>query len=45
MMWHAHRRDAARSQVRAYAEREREFVRDASHLLRTPMRSPAGTPS
>src|SRR3954468_20073853 len=37
MMWHAHRRDAALEQVRAYAEREREFIRDASHLLRTPI--------
>jgi signal transduction histidine kinase len=37
MMWHAHRRDAALRQVSAYAEREREFIRDASHLLRTPI--------
>ncbi len=37
MMWHADRRDAALEQVRRSAEREREFIRDASHLLRTPI--------
>ncbi|HEY3188909.1 MAG TPA: HAMP domain-containing sensor histidine kinase [Solirubrobacteraceae bacterium] len=37
MVWHARRRDAAMSEVRAAAEREREFIRDASHLLRTPI--------
>jgi signal transduction histidine kinase len=37
MVWHARRREAAMSEVRAAAEREREFIRDASHLLRTPI--------
>ena len=37
MMWHADRRDVALEQVRRSAEREREFIRDASHLLRTPI--------
>ena len=44
MVWHARRRQAALAQVRAYAaeqetlrRREREFLRDASHLLRTPV--------
>lgn len=37
MMWHAGRRDVALEQVRRSAEREREFIRDASHLLRTPI--------
>ena len=37
MMWHADRRDVALDQVRRSAEREREFIRDASHLLRTPI--------
>jgi signal transduction histidine kinase len=37
MVWHARRRDAALREARAAAEREREFIRDASHLLRTPI--------
>ena len=37
MMWHADRRDVALEQARRSAEREREFIRDASHLLRTPI--------
>jgi two-component system, OmpR family, sensor kinase len=44
MVWHTRRRQAAIAQVRRYAaeqeqlrERERGFLRDASHLLRTPV--------
>ena len=37
MVWHAQRRYEALRQVRRAAEREREFVRDASHQLRTPI--------
>ena len=37
MMWHADRRDTALDQARRSAERERDFIRDASHLLRTPI--------
>jgi len=44
MVWHARRRQAAMEQVRRSAEnqhlmleRQREFVRDASHELRTPI--------
>jgi two-component system OmpR family sensor kinase len=44
MVWHAQRRQAAMEEVRRAAEaehrlfeREREFVRDASHELRTPI--------
>jgi len=44
MVWHARRRAAAMEEVRRLAEsehrlreREREFVRDASHSLRTPI--------
>jgi two-component system OmpR family sensor kinase len=42
MVWHARRRAAAMEQVRRLADserrlREREFVRDASHNLRTPI--------
>jgi signal transduction histidine kinase len=37
MMWHANRRDVALEQARRATEREREFIRDASHLLRTPI--------
>jgi two-component system, OmpR family, sensor kinase len=37
MVWHARRRSAALEETRAAADREREFIRDASHLLRTPI--------
>ena len=37
MVWHARRRHEALRQVERSAEREREFVRDASHELRTPI--------
>ena len=37
MVWHARRREAALSAANAAAERERDFIRDASHLLRTPI--------
>ena len=37
MVWHAGRRQAALEEVRRSAERELEFVRDASHQLRTPI--------
>jgi two-component system OmpR family sensor kinase len=44
MVWHARRRRAALARVRKYAaeqerlrRKEREFLRDASHLLRTPV--------
>ncbi len=37
MVWHAQRRQAALEVVRRSAERERDFVRDASHRLKTPI--------
>jgi signal transduction histidine kinase len=37
MVWHARRREAAMTETQAAADREREFIRDASHLLRTPI--------
>ncbi len=37
MVWHARRRQAALEQVSRAAERERDFVRDASHRLKTPI--------
>jgi signal transduction histidine kinase len=37
MVWHARRREAAMGAVRDSRERERDFIRDASHLLRTPI--------
>jgi two-component system, OmpR family, sensor kinase len=37
MVWHARRREAAMAETRAAAARERDFIRDASHLLRTPI--------
>src|SRR3954468_22787139 len=37
MVWHARRRQAAVEELRRTAEREHEFIRDASHQLRTPI--------
>jgi two-component system OmpR family sensor kinase len=37
MVWHATRREAALKQVALVADRQREFVRDASHQLKTPI--------
>ena len=37
MVWHARRRGEALVEVRRAAARERDFVRDASHRLRTPI--------
>ena len=37
MVWHARRRQVALEEVRRSAEREREFLRDASHHLKTPI--------
>jgi signal transduction histidine kinase len=37
MVWHATRREAALQQVELVADRQREFVRDASHQLKTPI--------
>jgi two-component system OmpR family sensor kinase len=37
MVWHARRRHSALEEVRRAAERERQFVRDASHQLKTPV--------
>lgn len=37
MVWHAQRRQAALEEVRRSADRERDFVRDASHRLKTPI--------
>jgi signal transduction histidine kinase len=37
MVWCAHQRQAALEDVRRAAEGERDFVRDASHQLRTPI--------
>src|SRR5919198_4616729 len=37
MVWHARRRQAAMEELRRVTERERDFVRDASHELRTPI--------
>jgi two-component system, OmpR family, sensor kinase len=37
MVWHAERRQAALEEVRRSAERERAFLRDASHQLKTPL--------
>jgi two-component system OmpR family sensor kinase len=37
MVWHATRREAALQQVAQVADRQREFVRDASHQLKTPI--------
>jgi two-component system OmpR family sensor kinase len=37
MVWHARRRQAALEEVHRAADRERDFLRDASHQLRTPI--------
>ena len=37
MVWHARRRQEALDSMHLTAERERDFVRDASHMLRTPI--------
>lgn len=37
MVWHVRRRQDAVDEQRRAAEREREFMRDASHSLRTPL--------
>ena len=37
MVWHARRRQAALEEVSRAAEREHDFVRDASHRLKTPI--------
>jgi signal transduction histidine kinase len=37
MVWHARRRQRAIEDLRIGAERERDFLRDASHHLRTPI--------
>src|SRR3954468_20879653 len=37
MVWHARRRQAALEELHRATERERDFVRDASHELRTPI--------
>ncbi len=37
MVWHARRRQRAVEDLQASAERERDFLRDASHTLRTPI--------
>src|SRR6185312_11277768 len=37
MVWHVRRRQDAVDAMRRVAEREREFMRDAAHTLRTPL--------
>ncbi|WP_084286281.1 sensor histidine kinase [Solirubrobacter soli] len=37
MVWYARRRETALAQARQAASREREFIRDASHQLKTPI--------
>lgn len=37
MVWHARRRQRAVEELQASAERERDFLRDASHTFRTPI--------
>jgi signal transduction histidine kinase len=37
MVWHARRRQGALEALRLASERERDFLRDASHSLRTPI--------
>jgi two-component system, OmpR family, sensor kinase len=37
MVWHVRRRQEAVDELRRVAEREREFMRDAAHTLRTPL--------
>lgn len=42
MIWHAHRYQSAMAEMRRLAEIQREFIRDASHELRTPITVAAG---
>jgi signal transduction histidine kinase len=37
MVWHATRRESALAEVEIAADRQREFVRDASHQIKTPI--------
>jgi two-component system, OmpR family, sensor kinase len=37
MVWYARRREAALAEARRAADRERDFIRDASHQLKTPI--------
>jgi signal transduction histidine kinase len=37
MVWHAQRRQRATEEVQRIAQKQREFVRNASHQLRTPI--------
>src|ERR1700750_2115728 len=37
MVWHARRRQTALEEARRASERERTFIRDASHQLKTPL--------
>ena len=43
MVWHARRRQFALEEVRRAADREHDFVRDASHQLKTPIAVARGT--
>jgi signal transduction histidine kinase len=43
MVWHARRHKAAREEVERAAAREADFVRDASHQLKTPIAVARGT--